>query len=132
MSRVIELVELFARQNISFTTHREDSDRINRGNFIEFLQHQARYDPLLNEHFFSGARNAQYITKSTQNELISLFAEDIREQILSLQTGAKYYTLICDETKDISCVEQASLVLRYVTEDTCVPPESFMGHKALK
>ena len=111
LSRVIELVELFARQNISFRGHREDSESLNRGNFIEFLHHQARYDPLLNEHLFSGARNAQYITKSTQNELISLCAEDIREQILNLQTAAKYYTLICDETKDISCVEQASIVL---------------------
>ena len=132
LSRVIELVELFARQNISFRGHREDSESLNRGNFIEFLHHQARYDPLLNEHLFSGARNAQYITKSTQNELISLCAEDIREQILNLQTAAKYYTLICDETKDISCVEQASIVLRYVTEDTCEPTERFMGYKPLE
>ena len=58
LSRVIELVELFARQNISFRGHREDSESLNRGNFIEFLHHQARYDPLLNEHLFSGARNA--------------------------------------------------------------------------
>ena len=129
LSRIVELVELFARQNISFRGHREDSESLNRGNFIEFLHHQARYDPLLYEHLFSGDRNEQYITKSTQNELISLCAENIIEQILSMQKVAKYYALICDETKDISCVEQASLVLRYVIDDK--PTERFMGYKPL-
>ena len=40
LSRVVELVEQFARQNISFREHREDSESLNRGNFIEFLHHK--------------------------------------------------------------------------------------------
>ena len=96
LSRIVELVELFARQNISFRGHREESKSLNRGNFMEFLHHQARYDPLHYVPLFSGDRNAQYITKSTQNELISQSAENIIEQILSMQKVAKYYALICD------------------------------------
>ena len=46
-----------------------------------------------------------------------------------MEKVAKYYALICDETKDISCVEQASLVLRYVIDDK--PTERFMGYKPL-
>ena len=46
-----------------------------------------------------------------------------------MQKVAKYYALICDETKDISCVEQACLVLRYVIDDK--PTKRFMGYKPL-
>ena len=47
-----------------------------------------------------------------------------------MQKVAKYYALICYETKDISCVEQASLVLRYVSDDK--PTERFLGYKPLE
>lgn len=49
-----------------------------------------------------------------QNSMISLLADTVRGLIHDEVVGAGYFTLIADETKDISKSEQLSVVLRYV------------------
>ena len=53
-------------------------------------------------------------TRHIQNSIISLLAESLRSKIREELRTARYFTIIADETKDISKSEQLSLVLRYV------------------
>ena len=57
--------------------------------------------------------NEQYRAKTAQNEAIQVFAEYIKEKIVSEVKGSMYFTILAEEANDISSKEQMSLVLRY-------------------
>ncbi|XP_076063453.1 52 kDa repressor of the inhibitor of the protein kinase-like [Oratosquilla oratoria] len=57
------------------------------------------------------------ISHRIQNEIISIIGSQIRETILTPCREAKYFSVIVDETTDISVKEQVALVVLYVTSD---------------
>ena len=89
------------------------------GNFKELLDFRASAgDELLKEHLVSFKKNASYISKTSQNELLfclsTCIQEKIEEQLRSKQVGP-YYGFQCDEVKNASNWEQLGLVFRYLT-----------------
>lgn len=71
-------------------------------------------DETLKRHLATASSRATYIGKNTQNNLITCCGEEVLEIILNRVREAKYYSVIFDETTDVSHVEQLSLNLRYV------------------
>ena len=57
-----------------------------------------------------------YISETTQNDLIKATGTVIRDKILQRIEKAKYFTLMADETTDISKKEQMSLCIRYIDD----------------
>lgn len=55
-----------------------------------------------------------YLTKTIQNQLISIVGNHIRSEILEEIKKAKYYSVIADELSDVSNKEQLSISFRYV------------------
>ena len=62
----------------------------------------------------SRPKNATWLGHDIQNSIISLLAESLRLKIREKLRTARYFTIIADETKDISKSKQLSFVLRYV------------------
>ena len=60
--------------------------------------------------------NEQYRSKTVQNDAIQVFAEYIKEKTVSEVKESRYFTILTDETSDISNKEQMSLVLRYISK----------------
>ena len=58
--------------------------------------------------------NAKYTSKATQNDLLMAASGTIVEQIVEETRRAEFYSIIADETRDISRIEQLSLCLCYV------------------
>ena len=52
-----------------------------------------------------------------QNKLIEVCGDLIREQIVAEVKHAKFFTVVGDETTDVSNIEQFTFCLRYVFED---------------
>ena len=73
-----------------------------------------------------GAQNGKYTHSSVQNALISIMGDlilsDIKEEILQ----AEFYSIIADETKDLSKKEQMTLALMYLSENEI--HEEFLGY----
>ena len=66
-------------------------------------------DDILIKHFKSMAYNATYISPLSQNALIEAAGTfSLRKIILQVQ-GARYLTLLADETTDFSRTEQLSV-----------------------
>lgn len=53
-----------------------------------------------------------YTSKDIQNELIGIMANMVMAEIVDKVNGAKYYSLLVDETTDTSNKEQAVICLR--------------------
>ena len=129
---ILEAVVYCAHQNISLRGHRDDSKHYdlvgnNPGNFQELLKLMGRTgNPILKDFLENAPRNATYRSKTIQNELIELCANQIKTSIVKEIKMAKEFSVIADEASDISCKEQLSLVFRFVDEKSEIR-EEFLG-----
>ncbi|XP_017489347.1 PREDICTED: uncharacterized protein LOC108377586, partial [Rhagoletis zephyria] len=69
-------------------------------------------DESLKKHFEEGPKNAKYTSPESQNEIIALCGEVVKDMIIADAKKASAYSILADETADISGKEQLSLILR--------------------
>ena len=101
---------LCARQNIGLRWHRENKDAQNKGNFLEILRHIAEYDKVVADRLREGSINANYTAPSIQNEILDFLACMVRQKVCSGVRESGVYTVLADETKDLSKKEQLSII----------------------
>ena len=82
-------------------------------------------DHVLKDHFETAAKNATYKSKTIQNEIINSIGGFIQQKIVDEVKEAGFFTVIADETPDVSRKEQMPLTLRYVDKDA-VTKEKFV------
>ncbi|CAN7979935.1 unnamed protein product, partial [Ixodes pacificus] len=126
IGRIIDCIVFLGRQNIPLRGHRdfgalslpehdEASSPVNQGNFRELLRFLVQSgDKALQNHLKASSSRATYISSRTQNELIGCCGDEVLAQIQKNLMRAEYYSIIFDETTDISHMSQMSLVFRYV------------------
>lgn len=84
---------------------------VNQGNLRELLHFLVQSgDKALQNHLKTSLSRATYISSRIQNELIACCAYEVLAQIQKKLISAKYYSIIFDETTDISQVSQMGLV----------------------
>ena len=98
------------RQSLALRGHRDDSQyhpeveeysTESVGNFIELLNYRVRgRDKDLEKHLESYSKNAFYLSKATQSDLIECYGQIIKENIDIKKR--KYYPVIADEASDTS------------------------------
>ncbi|VEN38170.1 unnamed protein product [Callosobruchus maculatus] len=89
-------------------------------------------DVVLRKHFEQGKRNASYRSVDTQNEIISICGDVLKADIIKKVKDAEAYSVLADETADISGKEQLSIGLRYFDEEKNEVQEVFVGFTELK
>ena len=119
LKAISDVVITLGKQGLAFRGHRDDrrfheDEANNPGNFVAITKLHSRANETLQKHLASHAKNASYISKTIQNELIEICGEIIREEILKEVKDAKWFAVMADETRDISNEEQLAIVLRYV------------------
>ena len=122
---ICEVLLLCSRQEIGLRGHREGSDSLNRGNFLEILYLVAQHDPLVQRRLNHGPMNAKYTSPDIQNEVLGVMAGLIQEKICDGVRRAGYYSILADETKDCGKVEQLAVVLKYADIHTATQHEHF-------
>ena len=122
---IAEIVLLCARQEIALRGHNESIDSQNPGNFRAILDLVARHDDSFCQSYKGAARKALYTSPEIQNELALIISNMIREVICTDIRDVVYYSLLVDESKDVSKKEQMSIMLRYVQEGNV--HERFIG-----
>jgi len=72
--------------------------------------------------------NAKYTSHNIQNELLETMANVVREQIIDEVKKSQYFSVMVDESKDVSKTEQISIVLRFYNQKQI--HECFVDFKA--
>ncbi|XP_029342513.1 uncharacterized protein LOC115033649 [Acyrthosiphon pisum] len=133
---IIETILFCGLQNISLRGHRDDGSinsvdddiKNQKGNFKALLEFRINAgDQILKEHFKSATKNTTYISKTTQNDLIDCCGNVISDKIIQKVHISKLYSILADETTDVSISEQFSFCVRYFDSDTCSIREHFLG-----
>jgi len=117
LDRVINVTLTLATSNLSFRGHRETEFSKNKGNFLSIITLITKYDPILEKllNMPAGRGTANYLSNTIQNEIITLLANTILEQIILSINQSPFFSVIMDTTQDISKIDQLSQVIRYVS-----------------
>ena len=116
---IIKTVIFCGRQNVPLRGHRDDSKEYesttNTGNFQELINFRIDSgDKVLKDHAESAKRNAVYRSKTIQNEIIECCGEYLQEKLISEIKKAKFFSVLADETPDVSNKEQMPVSIRFV------------------
>lgn len=113
----------------------DEEPSVNDGNFRALLRLRVKCgDQKLIKHTRNMSLNASYMSPTIQNDLIAICGEVIQKEIVKDIAKAGVFSILVDETADISGIEQLSLCVRYTKqEETChVTKEDFLGFTQLK
>jgi len=132
---IIEAVILCGRQNLALRGHRDsgkieinDSKVINdksEGNFREIIRYRAQGDIEMKTYLESSGK-MKYTSHRSQNDMIDACNNILLNKVVSRVNAAKCFSILADETADISGVEQVSLCVRYINSNTLKLTEEFL------
>jgi hypothetical protein len=110
---------LCGRQGLALRGHREScSDPSNNsGNFLSLVQLMELENVGFKDKLKTLPKNARYISKDSQNEIMHAAVEVVLDIICSEIKGASCFSVIADEARDVSKSEQMSICIRYLLGD---------------
>jgi len=111
---IIENLLFLGKQGLALRGHEESSNSKNKGNFLELINFTAKGKP----QFEIYIKEKIYLSPEIQNELLNLLANNLVRKILPRED--EVYSVIMDETLDMSKIEQIAFCLRYVSEELII------------
>ncbi|XP_022168058.1 zinc finger MYM-type protein 1-like [Myzus persicae] len=123
---VLETLLFCARQGIAIRGHRENEESQNKGNFQELLNLRSRDNDIIRRYFTEKEKNFRYVSGEYLNEFLGYMANIVIRDIVDNVLIANIFSIIVDETQDLSRHEQVAIILRYVNNDFS-PIEAFLG-----
>ncbi|KAL4098362.1 hypothetical protein QTP88_022991 [Uroleucon formosanum] len=115
-----------ARQGIAVRGHREDEDSSNKGNFLELLTLRANDNDIIQRYFIEKEKTFRYVSGDYTNTFLEYLANIVIKNIIDNVIAAGIFSIIVDETQDLSRHEQVAIIIRYATKDLS-PAEVFLG-----
>lgn len=115
---LFDLTNTMARQGIAFRGNIENESE-NHSNFFQFVSLIARHNSLLYK--WLKDRNLRpykvtYLSPQSQNEFLSIIANQVREQIVKEIQSCDFFTIMGDTTPDLSHKDILSVVIRICDE----------------
>ena len=110
-------MKTLSRNNLPFRRSNEKIYEKNNGFFCQLIEFLAEFDPIMKYHLrrvVDKEVQNHYLSQKIQNELISLLANEIKEEIRRNILKAKYFSIILDCTLNLSHEEQMLIVIRCV------------------
>lgn len=134
---IVKTILLCGRQNIPLRGHRDDGEialdsNKREGNFRTLLRFRVDAgDKVLQEHLTDAPKNATFVSKTTQNSLIECCGSIVTEKIVTKVKKGRFFSIMVDETTDVSTQEQLSFCVRYLDTENTVLCEDFLGFVAV-
>ena len=125
MHHIITWIEFCGRQELPLRGHRDSgpflhiASEYNEDVFRAALRLRLKCsDKVTLDLFWNAPRNASYLSWKVQNDIISIMGSKIQKQIVSDVSKNKFFSILADETSDLSQTEQFSTSVRFVKKYT--------------
>ena len=118
--KILSNIRFLARQSIAI---RGDGDEEN-SNFIQLFKLRGEDDPKFSK--WLEKKTDKYVSADIQNEFLKVMGLQVLRDITTSLHSAEFYSIMVDETTDVSNKEQAVLCFRWVSDDLIVH-EDFVG-----
>lgn len=127
---LLKATGFLGRQGLAFRGHDESENSQNRGNFLELLNTMTEDDPDIKDKL--NRRYGHYCSPEYQNDLIDVYSARLLKSIITKAKQAKYFSIMADETKDMSKSELLAILIRYVDAEETKINERAIGLHHLK
>ena len=115
MTALLDVAGFLIAQAHAFRGHDESSSSLNRGNFLEMIEwHKKRNDEVRVAFEELCPLNAKMLSSDIQKDLCSTFAREVKK-VIKKEIGNKLFSVLIDESRDISIAEQMAVIVRLVT-----------------
>uniref|UniRef100_A0A2N9FVI6 TTF-type domain-containing protein n=1 Tax=Fagus sylvatica TaxID=28930 RepID=A0A2N9FVI6_FAGSY len=122
----VDCIRFLLRQGLAFRGHDESEDSSNQGNFLELLKFLADHNEDIKAVTLRNApENNMMISPAIQKDIVSAAAVETSNAII-MELGDAFFSVLIDESRDISTKEQMAVALRYVDKKGHVV-ERFLG-----
>ena len=118
--KILSNIRFLARQSIAI---RGDGDEEN-SNFIQLFKLRGEDDPKFAK--WLEKKTDKYVSADIQNELLKVMGLQVLRDIATSLHSAEFYSIMVDETTDVSNKEQAVLCFRWISDDL-IAHEDFVG-----
>jgi hypothetical protein len=108
---VTRVLRYCASQEIALRAHRDAAE--NKGNFIETVNLVLQHSSEMRELRSKLPDNAHYLGHESQNTLLHCMATMVQNGIVQKVRKVRFWSIIADETRDVSKTEQLSICVRY-------------------
>ncbi|XP_073046040.1 uncharacterized protein [Primulina eburnea] len=110
----IDCIEVLLRQGHSFRDHDETESSLNPGNFLIQLEFLGAHNKEINDVILKNApKNWKLTSLDIQKNIVSACATKTINVIIR-DVGDSLFSILGDESRDVSTKEQMSVVIRYV------------------
>jgi hypothetical protein len=123
---LIDVTLLLGKQELAFRGHDETEISVNQGNFREIFQCLIKRNVELAEHASKLSNIFTGQSKTIQNEFIFCVSQYLKEFIYNEISNAIFFSVIADDTTDITERSQCTLTIRFVGSEAKVQ-ERFLG-----
>ena len=122
--KILSNLRFLARQSCAIRGDGDEGD----SNFIQLFKLRGEDDPKVFEWMMK--RSNKYTSHEMQNEMLKVMALKVLRDVASRIRTSSCYSIMADETTDVSNQEQLTIVLRWVDSDFSVH-EEFVGLHAV-
>ncbi|KAJ1257064.1 hypothetical protein BS78_K226400 [Paspalum vaginatum] len=127
----LDVATFLLMQGHEFRGHDESSSSLNKGNFLEMLEwYKARKEEVKVAFDELCPANARMTSHTIQKDLAKSCAREIT-QVIKEEIADSLFSILIDESRDISIAEQMAVIVRYVNKKGIVV-ERFLGLKHVK
>jgi len=116
LTLVLDSLLFCCRQGIAIRGHNESEDSLNKSNFLELLHLRAKNNNILQEYFLQKEHHYRYTNGTYVNEFIDIMSSQVIRNITLDIRKANIYSILIDETQDLSRHEQVAFIIWYVDE----------------
>ena len=112
---LFDLTNTMARQGLAFRENTENKEEETSSNFYQLIKLISRHNPLLNkwlEEKKLRPYKVSYLSPQSQNEFISIIADNVRSKIVQEIQSCVFFTVMADTTPDMSHKDMLSVVIR--------------------
>ena len=112
---IVDYIIFLLCRGLAFHGHDESQDSSDKGNFLEILQFLGDHNKSINEMLQTALKNCKLTHSDIQKDIVNTIARETSKAIIKdLDNG--FFSVLVDESRDISVKKQLSLVLRYVNK----------------
>lgn len=130
LHHVVSTIQFLSERRLAFRGENENFGSKHNGNYLGCLELISKFDPFLGNHISNhgnkGRGNVSYLSSTICDEFISLMSKTVIDNIVIQINKSKYFSIIVDSTPDNTKVDQLTIIIRYITDNSSII-ERFVG-----
>ena len=115
LNAIVDCIRFLLCWGLAFRDHDESQGSSDKGNFLELLQFLGDHNESINQVLQKAPKNCKLTNSDIQKDIVNAIARETSKSIIKdLDNG--FFSILVDESRDISMKEKMSLILRYVNK----------------